>query len=272
MAPPIHVINDTIIPSGPSYADMSPRDIDVRNAMFLLTVSAPIIAAAVLLLAPAPRTWARGLWSFPKILAAWFLSIGGVGIWLYATPGRSDRSTFVIAILHGQLEVLINCMLLNISPYNALAISWLWGMIDYALAFILLDVRTAFMTTAIIGGANDFLITSLLFYGKQYGFALGGLAHVVSAVNVFTGIVDNFGVGTYNIISFFGLWINIAFMVAGVLSVRVKNDPDADGVEPPVHPLQHVKISWQTTLKLIAFSYTGSTIVTLLLSYVAANK
>jgi len=272
MPPPIHVINDTIIPSGPSYADMSPRDVGVRNAMFLLTLGAPLIAAAVLLLAPAPGTWARGLWSFPKIIAAWFLSIGSVGAWLYFTPGRSDRSTLVVLIFHGQLEVLINCMLFNISPYNALAISWLWGMIDYALAFLVLDVGTAFVTTSIIGLANDFLIVSLLFYGKQFGFALGGIAHLVSAINVFTGIVDNFGVATYSIVSFFGLWINIALMVAGILSVRVKNEPGADEIDPPVHPLQHVDISAKTALKLIALSYAASTLVTILLSYVAANR
>ncbi|KDQ11583.1 hypothetical protein BOTBODRAFT_453151 [Botryobasidium botryosum FD-172 SS1] len=145
-------------------------------------------------------------------------------------------------------------------------------MIDYALAFLILDVGTAFVTTSIFGLANDFLLTSLLFYGKQYGFALGGIAHLVSAINVHTGIVDNFGVATHSIISFFGLWINIALMVAGILSVRVKNEPGTDEVDPPVHPLQHVDISAKTALKLVVLSFTASTIVTILLSYVAANR
>jgi len=271
MPPPIHVINDTIIPSGPSYASMSPRDFDVRNAMFILTCVAPILGAGVLLLGPSSRAWARGLWTFPKIVAAWFLTIGGVGIFLYVQGGFSNRSTFVIAILHGQLEVLMNCMLLDFSPATSLGISWIWGLIDYALSFMLWDVRTAFMSTAIIGGANDFMIFSLLFYGKQYGFALGALAHLVSAVNVFTGIVDNFGIATYNVISFFGLWLHIAFMVAGILSARGNEDPSENACDPPRHPLQHITIPGTAVIKMLLFSFAGSTLTTLLLSYVVAD-
>jgi len=127
------------------------------------------------------------------------------------------------------------------------------------------------MATAIIGGANDFMIFSLLFYGKQYGFALGALAHVVSAVNVFTGIVDNVGIGTYNVISFFGLWLHIAFIVAGVLSARGNENPE-ESCEAPRHPLQHITIPPRDIIKMLLFSYSGSTVITLILSYYVADK
>lgn len=61
----------------------------------------PLVAAAFAFFG-APNWHKRGtLYSFPKIVSAWFFSIGFVGVALYYLPGEAPRILFVWAIMHG---------------------------------------------------------------------------------------------------------------------------------------------------------------------------
>jgi len=100
MAPTIHVVNDTIIAVGKQYAQYSPHDIAVRDAMFVLTLTLPTLGALLVLLQ-------RGGWwkqdqrlSFQTVSTAWLVSITVVGIVLYLQHGITTRTTFIVAALH----------------------------------------------------------------------------------------------------------------------------------------------------------------------------
>jgi hypothetical protein len=56
-----------------------------------------------------------------------------------------------------------------------------------------------------------------LLYGKQWVLAAGAVGHVISAVAVFTNVVDSFGVLPYNLCIFIGLWSHIGLTLIGIL-------------------------------------------------------
>jgi hypothetical protein len=60
MAPPIVVSNDVISPTGPSYSDITAREANTREAMWILSVWGPLAAAIVSL-------FASGKWNSEKI-------------------------------------------------------------------------------------------------------------------------------------------------------------------------------------------------------------
>jgi len=270
----LRVVNDTIWATGTGVDEYSHREVNVRNAMFILTCIMPLIAAAFAFFGS--PNWARrnSLFSFSKIVSLWFFSIGFVGVALYYLPGEAPRILFIWAIMHGQIEVVLNMLLLGFNGYQALAATWTFGLVQYGLTLSVKFPLTVFSIAAIVGGANDLLILEALAYGRQWGLAAGALCHVISAVTVFIGIGVNIGVVPWNVITFFSLWGHMFFMLRYILTAptRAKDQQsEHDEVEfedPPNNPLAHVTFTPTLIGAFIAFGVVNSTLVTVLIAYV----
>ncbi|KAG8897914.1 hypothetical protein FRB99_007795 [Tulasnella sp. 403] len=286
----LHVVNDTILASGKQFEDYTPREIGVRDAMIIITLFGPVVAAFFCFGAlpkwPARKTW----YTFANVAGLWFLSIGLVGIALFFFPGRTTRQVFIIAILHGQIEVVMNMLLLGFNAHQALAVTWTWASVQYGLTLGIKSPLLLFCVVSTVGGVNDFLMVLSLGYGKQWGLALGAVFHLVSdlappyspalftsisAVTVFVGISDNFGVVPWNLSTFFGLWGHVFFTVGGIINaprrVLAPATPEQETIEyddPPANPLYAVKFTPKTIAILLAICFAASLTVTLLLAFV----
>ncbi|KZV88164.1 hypothetical protein EXIGLDRAFT_839431 [Exidia glandulosa HHB12029] len=245
----IKIIDDTIQSTGTPYDALTPFEQHTREAMLAITVLAPLTGAFIAAaFAPrAKRDQPHGCPDFERqmrmreelshfdrhkemermhlhkplrfnrLVAYWFISIGIFGSVVYLQSGRTTRTTFVLAVFHNQVEVLLNCLLLKRSYQNSIAAAFVYGFIMYPIVLFASSMAWVFIGAAIVGGANDFLIVCILLYGRQWLLAAGALAHVFSAVAVFTCTIDNFGVLPYNLCIFLGLWIHIALTVTGIL-------------------------------------------------------
>jgi len=174
-----------------------------------------------------------------------------------------------LAILHEEIEVVLDCVLLGLSTRTTFAVTWIFSIVLFSVTLLAPSMSTVFMTSSVIGGGNDFLIFLLLLHGRQYWLALGALGHVFSAVVVFTEVIKNFGVIPYNFLIFLGLSAHVGFTVMGILSQTEKLDSYD---EPSGNPLAGVKFTVRTFLTLVGYSLVGSTIITLVLSYVAPGS
>ncbi|KAG8862745.1 hypothetical protein FRB96_000755 [Tulasnella sp. 330] len=270
----LKVVNDTILASGTDVEGYSPREVNVRNAMFILTCIMPLVAASFAFFGVPNWCKRNSLFSFHKIVSLWFFSVGFVGVALYHLPGQAPRILFIWAILHGQIEVVLNMLLLGFNGYQALAATWTFGLVQYGLTLSVEYPLTVFTVTAVVGGANDLLIFEALLYGKQYGLAAGAFCHVISAVTVFLGIGVNIGVVPWNVITFFSLWGHIFFMLQYILTspTRVKDprsqDDELEHEDPPNNPLHHVNFTPSLIGAFIAFGLVSSTIVAFLIAWV----
>jgi len=270
----LHVVNDTVIASGPLYADYTPRELGVRNGMIILTIFVPIVAAFFSLFYTPGWAERRRLFSFSNLVALWFLSIGIVGIGLYVLPGQGPRALFIIAVLHGEIEVLLNTLLLGFTGKQGITIAWLWGLVQLGLTLTLKSPVWVYSIVAIIGGANDFLILQALAYGRKWGLALGALFHIISAVNVFIFISVNFGVVEFNVVNFFALWGQAGFLVAYFLNIPrtvippTDEERDIEFEDPPSNPLHDVKFTPKLIAIFIALGLLGSTIITYFTTFV----
>ncbi|KAG8981566.1 hypothetical protein FRB94_009460 [Tulasnella sp. JGI-2019a] len=270
----LHVVNDTIWATGTSVDHYSHRDVNVRNAMFILTCIMPVIAAAFAFFGV--PNWSRRFtfFSFSKIVSLWFISIDIFGITLYLLPGQAPRILFIWGVLHGQIETALNMLLLGFNGHQALAAAWVFGLVQYGLTLSVESMVAAFAIVAIIGGANDFLIFEAMAYGKQWGLAAGAMCHIISGVTSFVGVSINIGVVPWNVITFFALWGHIFFILRYILAgpklIRDPTVPEAElEFEDPLNnPLHNVHFSAQTIAKLIALALVGSTVVTLIIIYV----
>ncbi|EJD50164.1 hypothetical protein AURDEDRAFT_112293 [Auricularia subglabra TFB-10046 SS5] len=200
--------------------------------MLVITVLAPVVGAFIAARF-APRT-SKGsphgcpddpgrssrCFRYYKLVALWFVSIAVFGTLVYLQSGHTTRGTFVLAVAHNQIEVLLNCLLLNLSYRRSLCASIIYGFIMYPIVLFAPSMAIVFIGAAVVGGANDFLIVCLLSYGRQWVLAAGALAHVFSAVSVFTCTIDNFGVLPYNFSIFLGIWTHIGLTLAGILYAR----------------------------------------------------
>ena len=102
MAPSkIHILNDTIVPAHGSYASLTPREIHVRDAMFLITLFAPLVAAGFSLLATQRWYLPKRAFSYGVLSAAWFTTVSLFGTLVFFQKGETDRLTFMLAIVHG---------------------------------------------------------------------------------------------------------------------------------------------------------------------------
>ncbi|KAG8991773.1 hypothetical protein FRB94_012279 [Tulasnella sp. JGI-2019a] len=270
----LHVVNDTIFASGTGVDEYTHREINVRNAMFILTCIMPLVAAAFAFFGT-PNWYKRNsLYSFSKLVSLWFFSVGFVGVALYYIPGEAPRILFIWAILHGQVEVVLNMLLLGFNGYQALAATWVFGLFQYGLTLSVKYALTVFSITAIIGGANDILIVESLLWGRQWGLAAGAFFHVISAVTVFVGIGINIGVVPWQVINFISLWGHIFFMLryilAGPRRIKDPHSPEAEleYEDPPNNPLEGVVFTPMLIGAFIAVGLVFSTITTVLIAWV----
>ncbi|KAG9030987.1 hypothetical protein FRB95_003267 [Tulasnella sp. JGI-2019a] len=253
----LKVVNDTIWATGTGVDEYTHREVNVRNAMFILTCIMPVVAAAFAFFGT-PH-WSRRftLFSFSKIVSLWFLSIGVNGIALFYLPGQAPRILFIWAILHGQIEVVLNMLLLGFKGPQALTAAWVFGLMQYGMTLSVKFPITVFVIATIVGG----------------GGAKGDWQQI-SAVTVFTGIGVNIGVVQWNVITFFGLWGHIFFMLryilAGPIVIKDPTVPEAEleYEDQPNNPLQHFHFSGALIAKLIGFGLVNSTVVTLLIVFV----
>ncbi|KAH7097091.1 hypothetical protein BKA62DRAFT_744916 [Auriculariales sp. MPI-PUGE-AT-0066] len=214
---PIQLINDAIVSFGKQYADYTAHEHAVRDAMFVLTCALPTIGMAVML-------FSRGGWwkedqrlSMQTVGAAWLASITIFGITIYLQHGVTTRTTFILAVFHEQIEVLIDCVLLGFSSRKSFTYTWVFGLVMLLAVLVIPTMDNVFIAAAIIGGGNDALIALLFLYGKQWYFALGALGHLFSAIMVFTEVIRNIGVVPYNALIFLSVWAHVGFTVMGVM-------------------------------------------------------
>ncbi|EJD50172.1 hypothetical protein AURDEDRAFT_182605 [Auricularia subglabra TFB-10046 SS5] len=325
----INVVNDTIQSNGTPYDQLTPREKNTRDAMFAVTVLAPIAGAFL------AANFAPGLNSsscrcgnssksreasekhdcdqertrsfhYNKLAAAWFLSIGIFGALQYFQSGSTTRGTFVLALAHNQIEVLLICLLLKLPTSSSVSATMAYGFIMYPIALFAQSLVTVFMSVAVAGGAIDFLIVCLLFYGNQWVLAAGAFGHVFSAVSVFIDFIDNFGVIPYNLCIFLGVWTHITLTLSGILyarelhlgkdkhgggtASRLVNARDAEGKaagkrprspkqqrdEPDPersagcyswNPMWHTNVRPSALIAMVVISLVGSTLITLALVY-----
>jgi len=270
----LKVVNDTIWATGTDAEGYTHREVNVRNAMFILTVIMPLVAAVIAFFGVPNWHKRSSLFSFHKIVSLWLFSVGFVGVALYNLPGQAPRILFIWAILHGQIEVVLNMLLLGFNGHQALAATWTFGLVQYGLTLSVKYPLTVFTAAAIIGGTNDLLIFEALLYGKQYGLAAGAFCHIIGAVIVFVGIGVNIGVIPWNVITFLSLWGHIFFMLRYILTApTLIKDPRSEHDElehedPPNNPLHNVTFTPSLIGAFIAFGLVNSTVITVLIAWV----
>jgi len=260
----IRIVNDAIIPGAhdPYARGLTPRESQTRLALFILALGAPLIGALFALLTT--KRWWANLWSFPRLCTLWFISVAAFAVIVFFQPGRATRSTFVLAIIHGMVEISMISLLLDGTVSQSLIAAMIFALVDFTVTFAVADIGYVFIVASIIGGANDFLIPLLLLYGRQPILAAGGFAHTAAAISVFTAIVHDYGVVTFTLVSFFALWGYVGFTIAGLRATRNSDK------EYPVNPMK-VSVSKLVLTGLVLVSLVGSTITTILLAYVAPN-
>ncbi|KAF8637807.1 hypothetical protein AX16_010725 [Volvariella volvacea WC 439] len=124
------IVNDTIVTHEGSF-DLTPREDNVRDAMLIMRIAAPIIASVIIWIF-SPKGWSySSAWTFNRLAIIWFWSVGIVGLWVHFQERKTTRATLVLAILHTQVEVLINSLLLGLSLGKAATLAGIWGLITY---------------------------------------------------------------------------------------------------------------------------------------------
>ncbi|KDQ11589.1 hypothetical protein BOTBODRAFT_35254 [Botryobasidium botryosum FD-172 SS1] len=262
-------LNDTIYPSGPPLAPLTPRETHTRNATIILTFGGPIVAAVISLLS-ANRWWTyRRLWSFSSVSALWFVTIAVWNMTLYVKGGETDRTALIVAGIYGQVEALISCLLLDLPAPASFALVWLWGMIEFGLVMLLSNIKDAYVATSSLVMTNALVVACLFFYGKQAGYCLAMITRILGILNIFTGMVYNIGVIPYNAINFFTLGFQIALIIGGILNSNVIHlDPEQGPIEEQqiLHPLQTTAVPLSAFLGFFVCSLAASIVVSLSLA------
>ncbi|KZV88166.1 hypothetical protein EXIGLDRAFT_722940 [Exidia glandulosa HHB12029] len=248
-----------------------------------MTCALPMFGAGLVLLAR-DGWWKRhARLSIQTVVAAWLASITAFGIMIYFQHGATTRSTFVLAVMHEQIELLLDCVLFGLPARHCFAITWLFGAVMILAVLTVPSMSTVFMLSSIIGGGNDGLMVLLFFYGKQYWFAFAAFGHVVSAVMVFTEVIKNIGVVTYNAIIFISLCIHVGGTVMGIMQLASSSGSDSGSYEqlPSPHhddaenanhgipnPLASTAWTREVLQKLVCLALFGSTGVTVYLAFI----
>jgi len=264
--PAIHVVNDTIIPapSDPFSRGLTPREAQVRAAFFILGVGTPIVGALFALFVNG-RWWLRKyFWSYQRLCAIWFITVSAFAIIVYALPGQATRSSITLAIIHEMLEISIIALLLGSTASQALIGAMLLGLLGFTVTFAFNDISYVYLIGVILGGTGDFLMPLLLFYGKQPVLAVGSLAHVAAALLVFTEFVHDIGIVTFNVLSFFAVWLHVGFIIAGLRILRKK------GTEYPSNPMKR-PVPSNVLAKLTFIAFLAGTAIAVLLTFVVPN-
>ncbi|KAF7328334.1 hypothetical protein MVEN_02548800 [Mycena venus] len=284
MAPSFQVIDDNVVPHGGSYDTITPREHTVRNAMLVMTIAAPILGSFIICLFSRKGWSYRSSWSYPRLAILWFWSVAIFGTLVFYQRGMTNRTTFMFAILHTQVEVLMNGLLLNFTVRNSLIMAGLWGFVLFTATLALPNISLVFIVSSVLGGANDFVVVLLLAYGKKWLYAAGALFHVISAVLVFLDSAIFLDVVLYNTFIFISLWLYIAFTTAAIL--RDSRIPDTGFVRLPLvdqpgeaeghsmsddhltnvqNPMHDVKVPTWALRAIIGISLLGSSLITILI-------
>ncbi|KAJ7904833.1 hypothetical protein B0H13DRAFT_2024762 [Mycena leptocephala] len=282
MPPSFQVIGDNVVPHGGSYDTITPREHTVRNAMLVMTVAAPILGSFAIWLFSRKGWSYTSSWSYPRLAILWFWSVAIFGTLVFYQRGMTNRTTFMFAILHTQVEVLMNGLLLNLNVRRALLLAGLWGFILFTATLALPNISLVFIVSSVLGGANDFVVVLLLAYGKKWLYAAGALFHVISAVWVFADSAIFLDVVLYNTLIFIFLWLYIAFTTAAIVRdaqipgrgfVRLSlplvehhddstSNDDRLNVQNPMHD---VNVPPCVLGAIIAISLLGSSVITVLI-------
>ncbi|KAJ6564663.1 hypothetical protein B0H19DRAFT_1286234 [Mycena capillaripes] len=217
MAPSFQVIDDNIVPHDGTYDKITPREHTVRNAMLVMTIASPFFGSFIVWLFSGKGWSYKSFWSYPRLAMLWFWSVGIFGTVVFYQRGMTNRTTFMFAILHTQVEILLNALLLKVTARNSLLLAGLWGLVLFTATLALPNISLVYMTASVFGGGNDLVAVLLLAYGKKWLYALGALAHMSSAVLVFVDSAIFLNVVSYNTLSFISLWLHIGFTAAAIL-------------------------------------------------------
>ncbi|KAJ7859353.1 hypothetical protein B0H14DRAFT_2577264 [Mycena olivaceomarginata] len=284
MPPSFQVIDDNVVPHGGSYDTITPQEHTVRNAMLVMTVAAPILGSFIIYLFSRKGLSYRSFWSYPRLAILWFWSVAIFGTLVFYQRGMTNRTTFMFAILHTQVEVLMNGLLLNFTVWNSLVLAGLWGLVLFTATLALPNISLVFIASSVLGGANDFVVVLLLAYGKKWLYAAGALFHVISAVWVFVDSAIFLDVVLYNTSIFISLWLYIVLTTAAILRdtqiadtgfVRLPlvdhhseaeehsiSDGQLTNVQNPMHD---VKVPTWALYAIIVISLLGSSFITVLI-------
>src|ERR1700761_2115042 len=93
-----------VVPAHGSYEFLTPRETHVRDAMFLITLLGPLVAAAFSLLATQKWYLPKKAFSYGVLSAAWFTTITIFGTLIFFQKGETGRLTFMLAIVHGLVQ------------------------------------------------------------------------------------------------------------------------------------------------------------------------
>ncbi|KAJ7301914.1 hypothetical protein DFH08DRAFT_1090036 [Mycena albidolilacea] len=284
MPPSFQVIDDNVVPHGGSYDTITPREHTVRNAMLVMTVAAPILGSFIIYLFSRKGWSYRSSWSYPRLAILWFWSVAIFGTLVFYQRGMTNRTTFMFAILHTQVEVLMNGLLLNFTVRNSLVLAGLWGLVLFTATLALPNISLVFIASSVLGGTNDFVVVLLLAYGKKWLYAAGALFHVISAVWVFVDSAIFLNVVLYNTSIFISLWLYIVLTTAAILRdsqiantgfVRlplVDHRSEAEGhsisdgqLTNVQNPMHDVKVPTWALYAIIVISLLGSSFITVLI-------
>ena len=94
----VQTIEDVIVSRGQPYSTLTPHEVHAREAMFAVTVLAPL-TGAVLAFSLVPRVRKAGL-NFAALATAWLASVALFGSLIYVQEGRTTRLTFILAVAH----------------------------------------------------------------------------------------------------------------------------------------------------------------------------
>ncbi|KAJ7898334.1 hypothetical protein B0H14DRAFT_3424708 [Mycena olivaceomarginata] len=283
MPPSFQVIDDNVVPHGGSYDTITPQEHTVRNAMLVMTVAAPILGSFIIYLFSGKGWPYRSSWSYPRLEILWFWSVAIFGTLVFYQRGMTNRTTFMFAILHTQVEVLMNGLLLNFNVRNSLVLAGLWGLVLFTATLALPNISLVFIASSVLGGANDFVVVLLLAYGKKWLYAAGALFHVISAVWVFVDSAIFLNVVLYNTSMFISL-LYIMLTTAAIL--RDTQIADTGFVQLPLvdhhseaeghsisdgqltnvqNPMHDVKVPTWALYAIIVISLLGSSFITVLI-------
>ncbi|KAH8917072.1 hypothetical protein BT69DRAFT_1249248 [Atractiella rhizophila] len=199
----IHITNDTIVPAHNGYPYLTPRENHIRDALLIVSLFGPITGAAVILYYTRK---ARIHWNFPHLTVLWMLSVSIFGTILHFQAGHTSRLTFIFAVFHTQIEILITSLLLKQSAPIGLFAAWLWGFVLYTSTLLSGSMQTVFVWAALFGGGNDVFMALLLLYGQQYLYAIAFFSHLASAIVAFTNTLIFIPIVPYAALVFFSLW------------------------------------------------------------------
>ncbi|KAF8652325.1 hypothetical protein AX16_004452 [Volvariella volvacea WC 439] len=295
---PMKIINDTISPSAGPYG-LTPHEENVQDAVLVMEIVAPIMASFLIWVFTNKEWTYVSTWTYNRLSMFWFWSVAIFGIFTHFQHGVTTRTTFMIGILHTQIEVLIAGLFLHFNFRQAVIASGVWGLVLYTFTIILPSIDLVWFTVAVFSGALDIFLVLLLAYASKWRYATGALMHALSAVLVLAQSVIPLNTVFYSCASFIALWLHIGFTTISILAdapiasamgyiqlpssmmkLKPSTSPNSSGggladiakeieMRKRANPLRDVKIPQESLWALGLGSVVSSLGVAMLLSYLA---